>query len=127
MNCPTCNYDLKASSGNKCPECGSTFFLFAKNPAKPQFVLLVLGLVMIGVYCIAHTVWFLSDYESFNELIRYGGYADPVELANTYKLTMWMRYISGISLGVGLSCIAVSLFQVFRQAVITIGSGDNPK
>lgn len=117
MECPECKCNLAGNESDKCPECGTLLAVINPMPLRVPTRLLYTGAAFIAVYCIAQTVWFWRDLDIFNTLVMAGGYADPSNLETSVRILMVSRYVSNVSLGIGLTCMAFALFSVFRKVL----------
>ena len=126
MQCPKCSYNLSGCSGNTCPECGTPIALVAAPPLRFQTRLLYAGIGLILIYCMAQTVWFWSETNTFNRLVMTGGRPDPGKLAADTRIGLWATYISNLSLAAGLACVAISISQLYRRVVWLLATNNKP-
>ena len=117
MQCPKCFYELKESGTGSCPKCGAGIAVVACGSFKLATWALYIGIAFIAVFCVAQTVWFWRESNVFNMLVASGGHPDPAQLAADMRVARWARYASNLSLGIGMTCIAVALFQLFHRVV----------
>lgn len=122
MKCPECSYDLTGSTGSSCPECGTTYSVVASVSLKFPTRLLYVGISLILMFCVAQTVWFWRESSLLNGLIATGGQVDPAELQADVRIALWAKYVSNLCLGIGITCIAVALFHVFRRVALLLAS-----
>lgn len=85
-----------------------------RTPCSIPKLLIYTGVALIGVYCISQSVWFWRDTElNFGMLVSYG-YPDPVTVAQELRNIAIARYISSLSLGLGLLCLAFGALKVLH-------------
>jgi len=118
MRCPKCSYDLRGTEGEQCPECGERVAVISRKLVKVPTWLMYAGLGLIAVYCVSETLAFRREYWDFNYALASGWRPEGEMVAESAMAISRLRFVSNMSLWIGLMCVALSLLLMFRRVVV---------